>query len=147
METIQRMFSHLKWSNERILGNFQSQDNDEARKLFAHILCAEQVWLARLEERDSSELPIWAEFSLTECQGLSEKNQEGYRQYLNQLTFTDLDRIVSYRNSRGTEFQTSVKDILIHIALHGQYHRGQVNRKLRENDLEPINVDYITFVR
>lgn len=60
---------------------------------------------------------------------------------------SDLDEVVTYKNSKGTEFKTSIKDVLIHVALHGQYHQGQINLQLRINDIEPINLDYITFVR
>jgi len=40
-----------------------------------------------------------------------------------------------------------VRDILLHVAMHGQYHRGQINQLLRGAGLEPISVDYIVFVR
>ena len=34
--------------------------------------------------------------------------------------------LVTYKNSKGTEFRNSKRDILTHVALHGQYHRGQI---------------------
>nr|WP_254790171.1 hypothetical protein [Paenibacillus sp. OK003] len=33
------------------------------------------------------------------------------------------------------------------VLLHGQYHRGQINRALRIESAEPAQVDYITFAR
>ncbi|GKU82113.1 hypothetical protein NCCP28_15090 [Niallia sp. NCCP-28] len=32
-----------------------------------------------------------------------------------------------------------------YIAFYGQYHREQINQLLRADELEPINVDYITL--
>lgn len=58
METLKKMFGHLSWANERILDNLQNNDNEKARKLFIHTLCAEQVWLTRLKGKDSSQLPL-----------------------------------------------------------------------------------------
>jgi uncharacterized damage-inducible protein DinB len=148
MKTIKKMFSHLSWANERILETLQNNDNESARRLFVHILCAEQVWLARLEEKDSSQLPIWADdISLSVCTALAKKNETDFISYLNNLASSDLDRVVTYKNSKGIPYKTSISDILSHVALHGQYHRGQINLQLRINGNEPINVDYITFVR
>ncbi|MGE7918037.1 DinB family protein [Viridibacillus sp. NPDC093762] len=67
--------------------------------------------------------------------------------FLTNLANTDLDKLISYKNSKGKECKNSVRDILTHVVLHGQYHRGQINSLLREKGIEPINVDFITFVR
>ncbi|WP_242466741.1 DinB family protein [Brevibacillus brevis] len=56
---------------------------------------------------------------------------------------TDLDKIISYTNSKGREFTYSVWDMLIPVALHGQYHRGQIISRLRAVGIEPVNVDFI----
>jgi len=42
------------------------------------------------------------------------------------LSPVDLDRRVPYRNSRGAAFDSRVEDILLHVAMHGSYHRSQV---------------------
>jgi uncharacterized damage-inducible protein DinB len=75
------------------------------------------------------------------------QNHPNYAELLSNLSNTDLDRVVSYKNSKGTEFRNTIREILTHVALHGQYHRGQINQLLRVADLEPINVDFITFKR
>ncbi|WP_244563156.1 DinB family protein [Paenibacillus uliginis] len=54
---------------------------------------------------------------------------------------------MTYTNSSGKEFMTSIRDILTHVALHGQYHRGQINSRFRADGIDPVNMDYITFVR
>jgi uncharacterized damage-inducible protein DinB len=56
-------------------------------------------------------------------------------------------RGIGYTNSAGRSFVTPVGDILLHVALHGQYHRGKVNLLLRQAELEPAPVDFIGFVR
>jgi uncharacterized damage-inducible protein DinB len=40
-----------------------------------------------------------------------------------------------------------VDDILLHVALHGSYHRGQVALLVREAANKPAPTDYIGFVR
>ncbi|MFP7300391.1 DinB family protein [Neobacillus niacini] len=148
METIQSMFKHLHWANQRILATLQkSEENKKGNQLFSHILHAENVWLTRLNGTDSSHLSIWDEGNLETCVELVDQNNQNYTTFLSHLNNVKLDQIVSYKNSKGTEFQNTMRDILTHVALHGQYHRGQINQLLRMADSEPIDVDYITYRR
>jgi uncharacterized damage-inducible protein DinB len=121
--------------------------NPQAMRLFSHILNAEQVWLTRLQGRDSSHLPIWADKELGECERLVELNREGYAAYLAGIGDGDLDRPLIYKKSQGTEYTTPIREILTHVALHGQYHRGQINQLLRADGQEPAVLDFILFVR
>lgn len=149
IETIQKMFEHLTWANARILKALQNMkvENEETVQLFSHILFAEKVWFTRLQGLDSSNIPIWTEVDLKVCSELVEQNKELSTKFLSQLSNTDLDKLVFYRNSKGTEFKNTIREILTHIALHGQHHRGQINLKLRADGIEPANIDFITFVR
>ena len=149
METIIKMYEHLHWANQRILETLKTKEDHahEAKRLFSHILQAEQVWFQRIKGQESSTQALWTELSVEECSDLVEKNNQSFMELLSGMSDGDVDQMVIYQNSTGKEFATSVRDIVTHVALHGQYHRGQVNRVLREDGLEPVNVDFITFVR
>jgi uncharacterized damage-inducible protein DinB len=143
------MYEHLHWANQHILETLQSieAENQEVCRLFSHILFAEKVWITRLQGLDSSRLPIWSEVDIEVCANLVMQNKESITTFLNNLSNTDLDKLISYTNSKGEEFKNSVRDILTHVALHGHYHRGQINSRLRADCFEPVNIDFITFVR
>ncbi|GGH27450.1 DinB family protein [Paenibacillus segetis] len=150
MKTIQKMFEHLNWANQRILETLQNVKNgglDQQLRLFSHILNAEQVWVTRLKGMDSSQMPIWSDGDITVCAKLIKQNEESYKTFLAEITENDLDSLITYRNSNGEEFKTSIRDILTHVALHGQYHRGQINSRLRADGIDPVSIDYIIFVR
>ncbi|KOO49095.1 DinB family protein [Viridibacillus arvi] len=149
MKTIQKMYEHLNWANQRILETLQSigDENQDVFRLFSHILLAEKVWITRLQGLDSSRLPIWSDVDIEVCTELVIQNEESLTTFLTNLANTDLDKLISYTNSKGKEFKNSVRDVLTHIALHGQYHRGQINSRLRAEGIEPVNIDFITFVR
>ena len=147
METIQKMYEHLNWSNHLILDALKVNKNPTVLLLFSHILMSERVWLTRLEGKDSSHLAIWKEVSLETCAKMIEQNELHFSDFTSNRTEADLDQMVSYKNSKGKGFQNTIRDILIHVALHGQYHRGQINMRLREGKIEPVNVDYITYNR
>jgi uncharacterized damage-inducible protein DinB len=143
------MYEHLNWANQHILETLQSveDENQGVIRLFSHILLAEKVWITRLQGLDSSRLPIWSEVDIEVCANLVMQNKESFTTFFTNLSNTDLDKLISYTNSKGKEFKNSVRDILTHVALHGQYHRGQINSRLRADDFEPVNIDFITFVR
>jgi uncharacterized damage-inducible protein DinB len=149
LETIKSMFKHVHWANQRILEALQNGavENKQANNLFSHILHAENIWFTRIKGIDSSQLPIWEEVRLDKCVELVKQNNHNFTGLLSNLSPSELDQLVSYRNSKGTEFDNTIREILTHVALHGQYHRGQINQLLRVADLDPINVDFITFKR
>ncbi|MFD4932687.1 DinB family protein [Peribacillus butanolivorans] len=121
--------------------------NQEVSRLFSHILLAEKVWITRLRGLDSSRLAIWSEVDIEVCAELVMQNKVSLTTFLTNLSNTDLDKLISYTNSKGKEFKNSVRDILTHVALHGQYHRGQINSRLRADGFESVNINFITFVR
>ena len=147
LQHIRRLYDHLEWADHRILSALRSgQESPQCGKLLAHIVAAEAIWLARLRG-DSAPLPVWPSLSILECGSLLDQNRSGFSQYLASLTDAALRQSVAYRNSAGTELCTPVVDILLHVALHGSYHRGQLAAELRRSGVQPPGMDYIEFVR
>jgi uncharacterized damage-inducible protein DinB len=144
-----RFFEHAVWANRRILKSLAGKPaaNDRVLRILSHILAAEEVWMVRLRGRDSSALPIWPNHSLDQCAAVIEQNYLRYREFLDDLNEDGLNQRVGYRNSKGIEFQTSIHDILSHVAFHGTYHRGQIATITRDAGEEPANTDFITFTR
>lgn len=150
MKTLSRMMEHLYWANGRLAAATMEQGADlpDALRLLRHMVAAEQVWLTRLQGKDSSHLAIWdTSETIDELVATLRQNEQGYRAYMEGLSEERLDDIVDYNNQSGMPFRTSIRDILTHVALHGQYHRGQVNRILRAESLEPVGLDFILFAR
>ena len=58
-----------------------------------------------------------------------------------------LRREVAYSNSAGVAFHSTVEDILLQVAMHGSYHRGQIALLLRQEGAEPAATDFIGFAR
>lgn len=150
MKTIKHMMDHLYWADGRILDALEESEtkNKDLLKLVRHVAIAERVWLSRMQGKSSAQYPLWEEAEdLTALRMMFEENAEQYRVYIEGLEESELDEMVDYANQSGVPFRTSVRDILSQILLHGQYHRGQINRALRNESAEPVQVDYITFAR
>ena len=143
-----KMFAYNAAVNQQMLDWLQeaSGPEDKAHAIFAHLLAAERVWLLRLLGRDSSVQAVWPDLSLEDCSALIEENRDAYARYLDAAQL-DSVKTVSYKNSRGNAFEMSAQDILSHVLLHSSYHRGQVTLLLRGAGAEPLNTDYLQYVR
>jgi uncharacterized damage-inducible protein DinB len=145
---MRRLSQHLAWADDLVLAALEAAPTPppDAVREYAHILGADEVWLSRLEQRLAATTP-WPEFELSELRPFARQLHAGYARYLASITDADLARNVLYTNSAGQSFETRVEDILVHVSLHAQYHRGKVNLLLRQAGLTPAPADFIGFVR
>jgi uncharacterized damage-inducible protein DinB len=149
LDEIRRLFDHAVWADTRLLQALREVPTApaEAVREFAHVLGAEETWLSRLEGRPSR-TAVWPDLGLAELPALLDSVHQGYLGFIVRLDDpASLSRTVAYKNSAGQGFETPVRDILLQVALHGQYHRGKVNLLLRQAGLEPVPTDFIAFVR
>ena len=144
-----RLWEHAAWADAQLLSAIEALSNDAPAAVlreYAHVLGAEEVWLARLERRPSR-TPVWPELTPPEIGALARELRAGYARHLAALDDAALSQNVEYTNSAGHAFTTAVADILLQVVLHGQYHRGKVNLLLRQGGLTPAPVDFISYVR
>ena len=130
---------------EQLLG--LSSVSGRTRDVFVHMLTAKQVWIKRLRGTDTSDIEIWPSIGLGECEQVIEDNRRAYRQFLGEISDAELNTTIRYKNSKGTEFKNSVQDVLMHVLIHGGYHRGQIARAVREAGGEPLVTDYVMYIR
>jgi uncharacterized damage-inducible protein DinB len=148
---LRRLFDHLAWAdaNARDAVKTMPASSAEAKRateLFAHVAAAEHVWLARLKHRPQ-EYPVWPDLDLATSAALAARTAAELRHYVDSLGPADHEREVEYVNSAGRRFRDRVDDILLHVAMHGAYHRGQIALVTRQGGGEPASTDYIAFVR
>jgi uncharacterized damage-inducible protein DinB len=145
-----RHFQHAAWADARLvelLNDHAAARRPRVLELFAHVLGAERVWLLRLRGEDSAVQPVWPRWTLAELNAFAAGNALGYQRFIDGLLDEDLARDVAYTNTRGEAFRTPVADVLSHVALHGAYHRGQIAAAVREAGGDPVNTDFIAWVR
>ena len=146
---MQRLFDHMAWADERVVERIGDGAGlpSQALRLLSHLLAAERIWLDRLRGAHAASIEVWPDLSPEGCRDLLVRNREDYRQFLSDLGPEALSRVMTYRNSAGKEFETAVGDVLMHVALHGAYHRGQIAMAIRQGGEAPVNTDFIAFVR
>ena len=145
---LQKLIEHLKWADAAALEALRrsSGSDTQALTIYSHVLGAEAVWLARLAGRPS-DVAVWPILSLEQAASLAERNAAELDALLASLSPDDLGREIDYRTSDGRAFRSSIEDILLHVALHGSYHRGQIALLIRGGGGEPASTDYIAFIR
>lgn len=143
------MFNYDATVNQQILEQLQNStlNLDKAYQIHSHILAAKEVWIRRLNHQRLEGVAIWPEFSVDKAQQQIDNNIESYQKYLANLSNEGLTKNLHYKNSKGEKFETPIRDILSHVLIHGGHHRGQIAKYIREAGGEPLNTDYITYVR
>jgi len=147
MREFQQLLEHMVWADERVLASLRvPAPPGPVVGLLAHLLGAEEVWLARLEQRPTT-TAVWPALSVENCAALASRNRAGYEALLRRLTPADLERPIAYTSSAGQSFTSTRGEILLQVFLHGAYHRGQISTLLRAASLTPAPTDFIALRR
>lgn len=143
-----KYFSYDHWANRSVLDAIKriGAPPNKSLRWFAHILAAEDLWLARLTNADRK-VEIWPNLTVDQCESYLSEQIAAWDAYLAKLTPDILKSIITYRNTKGEPWSNTVQDILTHVPMHSVYHRGQIAADLRSNGHEPPYTDYIEAVR
>jgi len=145
-----RLFAYDNWANEQVLislqDHLQFEDSDNAIRYFAHIAGAQDLWYRRIQGESLEGLKVWPDYGLSEALPKLKEYSEKWNQLIEDNR-DNLDRIISYENSKGTPYETMLSDILHHVIIHGQHHRAQIAKLLRNAKIDPPATDFIFFTR
>jgi uncharacterized damage-inducible protein DinB len=119
---------------------------ERSLQLMAHIISAERLWLERLKNQPPS-TPVWPEGDLEHCEAQAAEVTRLWREHLDLITAGDVHQSVSYKNSKGEAYTSTIEDILSHVVLHSAYHRGQIASHMRASGQTPAYTDFIHGVR
>jgi uncharacterized damage-inducible protein DinB len=142
MTDLSKLIRHCNWANEAwidFIGRKCPTDEYLLQRM-SHILLGEQAWFQRLDGADPDP-SLWNLMTIPQLRDKQKEHQQIYARVLN----GDLNRVVGYTRFTGERYQSPVADILVHLALHGTHHRGQMAINASGKGLKPINTDFIQF--
>ena len=146
-EYLRRQFAYDAWANREVLSAIRGGGETQGvMRLMAHILSAEGLWLERLRGEAQS-LPVWPEFDLEQCEARAKALEGLWMEYLKGMSATGLTEKISYKNSKGEAWSSTVQDVLTHVVMHSAYHRGQIASLMRAAGKTPAYTDFIHAVR
>jgi uncharacterized damage-inducible protein DinB len=141
------LLSHEFWANERIIHTMRSLEvtPPKAIELFDHILGAHDNWLARLKD-EQPHLSIWDNHA-HDNEYVSQA-KHFFVQWMEMIDAHDpMSFSISYQNSRGEAFSNTLYEIVVHLCLHSQYHRGQIVSAIRPHISAIPSMDMIAYMR
>jgi uncharacterized damage-inducible protein DinB len=156
INTLTDLYKHMQWADatvwSAVLASDDTQSDETLRTYFYHLHLVQRAFLStwRSESHetpyprfdDTPSLMQWGQTYYSEAMG-----------YLNSLREEQLSEamplawagMVEQRLGRAPEI-TTIGETILQVALHSQYHRGQINAQLRRLGVEPPLVDYIAWV-
>lgn len=143
-----RLIAHMRWADRLVadaLENGLSPDADAVR-LFGHIAAVEHLWYSRIAG-DTPRFAVWPTLSPFESRRLCDESADLFERLVRDADVARLAAVIAYRNSAGRDYRSPLSEIIVHTAMHGEHHRGQIARALRAAGREPPYTDYIQFSR
>jgi uncharacterized damage-inducible protein DinB len=153
-EHLAHLLRYDDWANRETaasVGRAGVTAPEKARKVLAHIIGAQWLWYARIRTATgkdvAAKMAVWPVLTPAECIAESRELLAAWSKLLAEGGAAGLDLPISYKNSKGEPWSSTVGEILMHVTLHGAHHRGQIASLLRDAGLEPAYTDYIHAVR
>lgn len=140
------LFDYNFYCNKKLIDQFQivEKATEKSISLFSHILNAHDIWNSRILNTSEK----YKVFQIHNTNDFADIHYENQRTSFEIITnINDFEERVAYENSEGRQFANFKKDILFHIINHSTYHRGQIAMEFRNNNIEPLSVDYIHYKR
>jgi len=138
---LKKLFDYDDWANREEVRHLRSlkAPPPQAMKILAHIVGTEWLWLGRL--RGEKPAVVWPDLTLDQ---IAEQIDRLRDEWPREFGRTD---VVEYVNSKGEKWSSRADDILMHVIIHGGYHRGQIAILVRQSGETPAYTDYIHCVR
>ena len=141
-----KLLNHELWGNLKVLEAARSCDTlpDRAMILIAHMTASQHIWISRIAGQPHS-MSVFPVLSIDDCEAL-------FRQHHSQLMAyaedpATLDKMVAYQTTTGAPHENTVEELISHLCLHAQYHRGQINQLIKPIAAIMHDVDFIQYLR
>lgn len=157
LQSIQAFYAYNRWANARVLDAVSKLSAEQfnrdlensfrsVRETLVHILSAEWIWLERWNGTSPKSMLGADELSDVEAiRKRWDKVENERADFIRSLSEEKLATPVSYVNTRGQSFAYPLWQMLVHVANHSTYHRGQITTLLRQVGAKPVGTDFLSF--
>lgn len=153
-EILKSLFEYKSWADRELFELLASVEPEHAEQLHTsirtlnHIYVVDRIFKAHLNgesrpfdatntQTTPSLAQLWTEVAATNT---------WYEQYVTNLSPSSLVEVIVFEFTDGDRGKMSREEILLHIAMHGGYHRGNVGQVLKSISLMPPRDLYTKFL-
>ncbi len=154
---VRDLHTHMEWADATVWMSVRAAgdaaEDASLKELLFHIHFTQDAFLSVWTGRPFTHRDAGAFATLEEVKAWCRPQYDAMKAFVAGLSEEDLSRpspvpwVKFFARQWGkVPAVTTLGETLVQIALHSQYHRGQVNRRLREVGGEPTLVDYIAWI-
>lgn len=109
-----------------------------------HVLESDWLWLNRFKGIPLAAVPAWQIETASDVFGVWREIQDDMLMVIPPLV-EEQSKKIRFRTRKGIDYTLPAEDLIIHIANHGSYHRGQLTDMIRNAGGQPVSTDYFIF--
>lgn len=129
LDVLKELYAHQAWADARqwgaILAHAPAREDRDLFVRLVHLHAVQRAWLGRWE---GAPVPFAEPGDFAGLQALLAYAQDVHGRlgaFLARLGEGELRGEVAYRDIHGNPWSQPLGDLMLHLALHSQYHRGQ----------------------
>jgi uncharacterized damage-inducible protein DinB len=151
LELLKDLYAHQAWADaahwRALLAHGPALGDADLKARLFHIHAVQQVWLARWQGVPLPFPKVEDYPDLKDLYHFAKACHVAQGAYLERLDEGALDRPVAYRNLAGEAFTQPLRDLLLHLPYHSQYHRGQSAMRMVQLGAHMPGTDLVTWQR
>jgi uncharacterized damage-inducible protein DinB len=149
------LYRHMEWADalvwQAVFAREEARKDERLRELFYHLHLVQCAWLRAWRSEPYEPFPTFSDLH-----ALMDWGRSYYKEiflHLENQTADGMSKTMKLPWAEIVEQELgrqpasiSISETMLQIPLHSQYHRGQINARLRAVGGEPPRVDYIVWI-
>ena len=157
LETIRLLIEYTRWADGRMFDAVSKLSPEQwtkdlgsslksARDTAVHIVSAQWIWLSRW--KGESPKAMFAPADYPTPASIREKSEALAKElaaFAVEQTDASVAKPLAYKNLKGEPMSYPLGHLMLHMANHSTYHRGQVATLIRQLGGQPISTDFVLY--
>jgi uncharacterized damage-inducible protein DinB len=141
-----QLYRYHAWANDDLLATLQTLERDRpaldldpVRRLVNHVLVISRIFAAHLTGTSHGYASDNTEVTpdIGKLRAGMAAVDGWYLEYLDTLAAADLDETLRFVFTDGAQGMMARREMLLHVALHAAYHRGEAGMQLKQLSASP----------
>ena len=151
LDHIRDLYAHQEWADaahwRAVLGSEAARRDAELKARLVHLHGAQQLWLGRWQGISLPFAKAEDHAAIEDTFHFAKACHAALRAYLSLRKEADLADAVTYTSLAGETFTQPLRELMVHLAMHSQYHRGQNATRLRALGASAPATDLVNWQR